>query len=50
MAQPNHWHPVILSDDYLRKLKQQLGEIEARVESETHYDPDPDAPPHPDDE
>jgi hypothetical protein len=32
-------------DDYLRKLKQDLSEVEAQVEAETRYEPDPDAPP-----
>ena len=45
MVQKNRWHAVMLPDDYLRKLKQQLGEVEAQVESETRYEPDPDAPP-----
>ena len=50
MAQPNRWHAVMLPDDYLRKLKQQLGEVEAQVESETRYEPDPDFSPPPDDD
>jgi hypothetical protein len=37
----------MLPDDYLRKLKQDLSEVEAQVESETHYVPDPDAHPPP---
>jgi hypothetical protein len=32
----------MLPDDYLRKLKQDLSEVEAQVESETPYFPDPD--------
>ena len=44
-SKPNRWHPVMLPDDYLRKLKQQLGEVEAQVESETRYEPDPDFSP-----
>jgi hypothetical protein len=43
MAQKNRWHPVLLPDDYLRKLKQDLGEVEAMVESETRYEPDPES-------
>ena len=35
MAQKNRWHPVILPDDYLRKMKQDPGEVEAEVESKT---------------
>ena len=41
----NRWHPVMLPDDYLRKLKQDLEEVEAQVESETRYEPDPDFSP-----
>ena len=29
---PNRWHPVMLPDDYLRKLKQDIGEVEAKEE------------------
>ena len=32
----------MLPDDYLRKLRQDLGEVEAQVESKTRYEPDPD--------
>ena len=32
----NRWHPVMLPDDYLRKLKQDLSEAEAA----TRYEPD----------
>ncbi len=50
MAQKDRWQPVMLPDDYLRKLKQDLSEVEAQIESETHYEPDPDfCPPLPDD-
>ena len=45
MPQTNRWHPVMLPDDYLRKMKQDLGEVEAQVVSKTRYEPDPDAPP-----
>jgi hypothetical protein len=31
----NRWHPVMLPDDYLRKLKQDLSEVEAQVDSKT---------------
>jgi len=41
---PDGWHPVMLPDDYLRKMKQDLAEAEAMVESETRYVPDPDIP------
>jgi hypothetical protein len=49
-AKPNRWHPVMLPDDYIRKMKQALGEVEAKVEAETHYEPDPDFSPPPDDD
>jgi len=48
-SQTERWHPVMLPDDYLRKLKQDLGEVEAKVEAETRYEPDPDTPPPSDD-
>ena len=32
----------MLHDDYLRKLRQDLAEGEAQVESKTRYEPDPD--------
>jgi hypothetical protein len=34
----------MLPDDCLRKMKQDLAEVEAQVESKTRYEPDPDAP------
>ena len=37
-------------DDYLRKMKQDLSEVEAQVESKTRYVPDPDFSPPPDDD
>jgi hypothetical protein len=40
----------MLPDDYLRKLKQDLSEVEAQVESETRYEPVLDDPPPSDDE
>ena len=50
MAQKNRWHPVMLPDDYLRKLKQDLSEVEAQVESKTRYEPvSDDLPPSADD-
>ena len=33
---------MMLPDDYLRKLKRDLAEVEAQVESKTRYEPDPD--------
>jgi hypothetical protein len=50
MAQKNRWHPVMLPDDYVRKMKQDLAEAEAMVESKTRYEPDPDFSPPPDDD
>jgi hypothetical protein len=43
MAQTNRWHPVMLPDNYIRKMKQALGEVEAKVEAETRYEPDPES-------
>jgi hypothetical protein len=50
MAQKNRWHPVVLPDDYLRKMKQDISETESQVESKTRYVPDPDFSPPPDDD
>ena len=50
MAQKNRWHPVMLPDDYLRKLKQDLSQVEAQVESKTRYEPDSDFSPPPEDD
>jgi len=50
MAQKSRWHPVMLPDDYLRKMKQDLCEVEAQVESKTRYEPDLDDLPPPDDD
>jgi hypothetical protein len=33
----------MLPDDYLRKMKQDLSEVEAQVEAETRCEPDPAA-------
>jgi hypothetical protein len=49
MAQKNRWHPVMLPDDYLRKMKQGLEEVEAKVKDETRYEPDSDFSPPDDD-
>jgi hypothetical protein len=40
-----HWSACFLPDDYLRKMKQDLSEVEAQVESQTRQEPDSDAPP-----
>jgi len=40
----------MLPDDYLRKLKQDLSEVEAQVESKTRHEPVPDDPPPSDDD
>jgi len=49
-AKPNRWHPCLLPDNYLRKMKQDLAEAEEQVETETRYVPVLDDPPPPDDE
>jgi hypothetical protein len=33
----------MLPDDYIRKMKQDLAEVEAQVESKTRYEPDPES-------
>jgi hypothetical protein len=33
----------MLPDDYLRKMRQDLSEVEAQVEAESRCEPDPDA-------
>jgi hypothetical protein len=38
-SERNRRHPVMLPDDYIRKMKQALGEVEAGVEAETKYEP-----------
>jgi len=50
VPKPGQWHPVMLPDDYLRKLKQDLSEVEAQIEAETRYEPDPDFSPPPSDD
>ena len=50
VPKPNRWHPVMLPDDYLRKMKQDLSELEAQVESKTRYEPVSDDPPPDDDQ
>lgn len=46
MVQKNRWHPCLLPDNYMRKLKQDLAEASAIAESATRLEPDPDdAPP-----
>jgi len=40
----------MLPDDYIRKMKQELSELEAQVEAKTRYEPDPDFSPQPDDD
>ncbi len=39
---PNRWHPVMLPDDYIWKMKRDLAEVDARVELKTCYEPDDD--------
>ena len=38
----------MLPDDYLRKMRQDLSEVEVQVEAETRYKPVLDDPPPPD--
>jgi len=38
----NRWHPCLLPDDYIRKLKQDLVESDAVAESETRLEPEPE--------
>jgi len=45
MAQKNRWHPCLLPDDYLRKLRQDLAEADEVADSSTCYESDPDVPP-----
>jgi hypothetical protein len=40
----------MLPDDHIRKMKQDPSEVEAQVEAETRYEPDPDVPPPSDDD
>jgi hypothetical protein len=37
---PNRWHPVMLPDDYLWKLKQDLAESDAAADSTTRREPE----------
>ena len=39
----------MLPDNYIRKMKQDLSELEDQVEAKTRYEPDPDLSPPPDD-
>jgi len=39
VRKPDHWHPCLLADDYLKKLRQDLSESDAVAESATCYDP-----------
>jgi hypothetical protein len=45
----NRWHPCLLPDDYLKKLRQDLAESDAVAESKTRFVPDSDATPPDDD-
>jgi hypothetical protein len=38
----NGWHPVMLPDDYLRKLTQDLAEADEAADSATRREPDPE--------
>ena len=54
----NRWHPVLLPDNYIKKMKQDIRELEAQIESKTRLipffedDPPPDSDfsPPPDDD
>ena len=35
----NRWHPVMLPDDYLRKLRQDLVEADSAADSTTRLEP-----------
>jgi len=35
MDKTSRWHPVMLPENYLRKMKQDLGEVEAQAEAKT---------------
>ena len=39
----------MLPDDYIRRMKQDLAEVDAQIESKTRYEPDADFSPPPDD-
>ena len=45
-----HWSACFLPDDYVRKMKQDLSEVEAQFEAGTRYEPDPDFSSPPDEE
>jgi hypothetical protein len=49
-TESSRWDPMMLPDDYIRKMKQDLAEVEAQVESKTRYEPDPDFSPAPPDD
>jgi hypothetical protein len=40
----------LLPDNYIRKMKQELAEVEAQIESKTRREPDSDVLPQPDDD
>jgi len=40
MVQPNRWHPCMLPDNYLRKLKEDLSESDAAADSATRLEPE----------
>ena len=44
MPKTNRWHPVMLPDDYLRRLKHDLAEAAAAAGSATHMEPDLNSP------
>ena len=40
MPDKNRWHPCLLPDNYRRKLKQDLAEVDTVAESSTRLEPD----------
>jgi len=40
----------MLPDDYIRKMRQDIGEVEDQVEAKSHYEPFPDDSTAPDDD
>jgi hypothetical protein len=42
MPKTNRWHPCLLPDNYLRKMKQDLADADKFADSATHLEPDPE--------
>lgn len=43
MKERNHWHPVMLPDDYIQKQRWALAQMEAWIDSRTRCVPDPES-------